>query len=84
MTVRTANTIDIENPPEGYRLCIGRTASELGISVRDMAEAARISPTAMFRVVSENRWPVKQERGPMREALEALCLEKGAKTLRFS
>lgn len=78
MTVRTANTIDVEHPPEGYRLCIGRTASELGISVRDMANAAALSPTALFRLTAENRWPVKQDPEAIRNALEALCLERGA------
>lgn len=78
MTCRTVNTIDVENPPEGYRLCISRTASELDISVRELAAAADLSPTALFRLTSENSWPVKRDPAPIRAALEALCLERGA------
>lgn len=78
MSVRTANTTDVEQPPEGLRLCIGRTASDLGISVRDLAAAAGMSATAMFRLMAENRWPAKQDAAQIRGALETLCLERGA------
>ena len=78
MSVTRPNSIDIENPPEGVRLEISVIASEIGINVREMAEACEISKTALADLLCSNRWPVRTPRAQIEQALRGLYAERGA------
>ena len=78
MTVASERLGNAEQPQLGQRLEISVIAAELGISISQMAEAARISRTAVFSVVAENAWPKKTDALDIREALRDLFASKGA------
>lgn len=68
---------DPANPPEGTRLWLGVVASRLGVTVTQMAEATRISRTAIADLLS-NRWPVKTDAAFLRTTLMELMETRGA------
>lgn len=76
MTVVTERTMDVENPPAGARLEISVIAAELGITVREMAEAAGISKTALADLICSNNWPVRTPREEIERALRGLVAER--------
>lgn len=78
MTVRTRNTIDPAQPPEGARLELGSTAGHLGVSVTHLAAAAGISRTSMFMLLSKNRWPVRGDHEQIKAGITELMRERGA------
>ncbi len=75
---RIQRAFDPANPPEGRRLQVANTATELGLSITDLATAAGVSRTTLFQIVSENRWPVRSDAEEIKERLFALFLERGA------
>lgn len=74
---------DPADPPEGVRLELGVLAAELGLSMRDLADAAGISKTAMANVAIENRWPVRTDRTGIEGLLRALFERQGATALQL-
>jgi type II secretory pathway predicted ATPase ExeA len=68
---------DLENPPEGVRLNFPDVAVRLGITVSQMAQAARISTTALCRLMT-NEWPKRTDPQEIYTALIALFEARGA------
>lgn len=73
-----ANPVNVEDPPEGVRLEISVIAAELGVTVREMAEACDISKTAINDVLLNNRWPVRTDRAWIADVLRNLFRSRGA------
>lgn len=69
---------DPTNPPEGVRLELGVTAGQMRVSVSDLAEASGISRSAIFNLMTANRWPVRSDAAAIKRAIEQLMREKGA------
>lgn len=78
MTVKTARTADVTNPPKGVRLQVSSIAAELGVTFSQMASATGISRTAVFAIADENVWPVKTDPQQIRDAIRALFEARGA------
>lgn len=69
---------DPANPPEGVRLEASVIASEIGITVREMAEAVDISKTAIADLICSNRWPVRTPREQLQRGLHDYFATRGA------
>ncbi|MCW5657410.1 MAG: AAA family ATPase [Burkholderiaceae bacterium] len=70
--------MDITNPPEGKRIELSAIAVELGLSVRDLAEATGLSRSVMGRILVENIWPAREDLEGLREKLRQVCAAHGA------
>ena len=70
--------LNVETPSEGQRLRLVAIATDLGVSMAQMARAAGISRTAVFAIGTFNVWPKRTDTIAIREALEQLFLEQGA------
>lgn len=75
---RIAPPYDLSAPPAGVRLNVGTVAAALHTSLQEMADAAGVSKTSMFEIVTQNRWPVRASNEPMRLAVQTLLAERGA------
>lgn len=78
MSVVIAPSIDVENPPEGCRLEASVIAAEVGLNLREMADAAGISKTMLGDILLNNVWPVRTPRAAIVEGVRRLFAERGA------
>lgn len=81
MTARKPRpVIDLANPPTGMRLNLAEVMAVLCVGVRQLAIAAKVSPSAAFRLL-HNDWPARaneHDRTDMRAGIEQLLLARGA------
>ncbi|MFN0185836.1 MAG: ExeA family protein [Aquabacterium sp.] len=69
---------DPTQPPRGVRLQVANVCADLGVSMADLAAAAGISKTSMFRLVTDNEWPARTDAAAIRGGVERLLAERGA------
>lgn len=73
-------TIDVQQPPAGVRLQLASVAAKYHVSVSDIADAAGVSRTAAFNLLS-NDWPKRltdDARHSIRLAIDTLLRARGA------
>ena len=78
MSVKRKFPIESGPARAGQRPALGVIASELGVSISQMADAAAISRTAMFGIVGSNTWPTRTPADEIRTALRELFEAHGA------
>lgn len=72
--------VDLANPPVGMRLNLAVVSQTLCVSVRQLATAASIAPSAAFRL-QHNEMPARaneHDRAEIRARIEQLLTERGA------
>ena len=78
MTVNTKRAMDARTPLAGQRLQLVSIATEIGYSFTAIAEDAGLSRTTLYRIATENIWPVRGDALELRESLRKLFAAKGA------
>lgn len=80
MSVHRRPVYDPATPPAGARLRVGVVAAALGVRVTELAAAAQLPRTTIYRVLT-NEWPARAqpaELAAIRDAIERLLASHGA------